>query len=38
VKYGLTPQAVELSYGDGKGMMEFSTKYVSDYLESQNQK
>jgi hypothetical protein len=38
VKYGLTPQAVELSYGDGKGMMEFSTKYVSDYLDSQNQK
>ncbi|MFN9349223.1 MAG: hypothetical protein ACK6DQ_21760 [Planctomycetota bacterium] len=38
VKYGLTPQAVELSYGDGKGMMDFSTKYVSGYIESQNQK
>lgn len=38
VKYGLTPQAVELSYGDGKGMMDFSTKYVSGYIESQSQK
>jgi hypothetical protein len=38
VKYGLTPQAVELSYGDGKGMMDFSTKYVSGYLDSLNQK
>ncbi|MFM9064751.1 MAG: hypothetical protein ACKOOI_17200, partial [Pirellula sp.] len=38
VKYGLTPQAVELSFGDGKGMMDFSTKYVSGYIESQSQK
>jgi hypothetical protein len=35
VKYGLTPTPVELSFGDGKGMMDFSTKYVSGYLESQ---
>lgn len=35
VKYGLTPKPAELSYGDGKGLMDFSTKYVSGYLESQ---
>lgn len=35
VKYGLTPTPVELSFGDGKGLMDFSTKYVSGYLDSQ---
>ena len=35
VKYGLTTTPVELSYGDAKGLMDFSTKYISGYAESQ---
>lgn len=35
VKYGLTQNAVELSFGDGKGMMDFSPRYVSEYIEGQ---
>jgi hypothetical protein len=26
---------VELSFGDAKGLMDFSTKYISGYAESQ---
>ena len=35
VKYGLTTTPVELSYGDAKGLMDFSSKYISGYAESQ---
>ena len=35
VKYGLTTTPVELSYGDAKGLMDFSTTYISGYAESQ---
>lgn len=34
VKYGLTTTPVELSFGDGKGLMDFSSKYISGYLDS----
>ncbi|MFN7627568.1 MAG: hypothetical protein ACK5PZ_12120 [Pirellula sp.] len=33
VKYGLTPAPVELSFGTGKGVMEFDTTFVKEYLE-----
>ena len=35
VKYGLTPDPIELSFGDGKGLMDFSSKYIAGYLDSQ---
>ncbi len=35
VKYGLTPTPVEISYGDAKGVMEFDTRYLDAYIESQ---
>jgi hypothetical protein len=33
VKYGLTQAPVELSFGTGKGVMDFDTKFVKEYLE-----
>jgi len=33
VKYGLTPAPVELSFGTGKGVMDFDTTFVKEYLE-----
>jgi NitT/TauT family transport system substrate-binding protein len=35
VKYGLTSTPVDLSFGDGKGLMDFSDKYVSGYTGGQ---
>jgi ABC-type nitrate/sulfonate/bicarbonate transport system substrate-binding protein len=33
VKYGLTQAPVELSFGTGKGVMDFDTTFVKEYLE-----
>jgi ABC-type nitrate/sulfonate/bicarbonate transport system substrate-binding protein len=34
VKYGLTASPIEISYGTGKGVMDFDTTYLQDYLQA----
>jgi ABC-type nitrate/sulfonate/bicarbonate transport system substrate-binding protein len=34
VKYGMTMQPVSLSFGTGKGLMDFDTRYLKAYLEA----